>query len=329
MIRTAARNDKRLILFFSLLLIASATLADNALYTVKKGDRLISILQAHGFKPNHKDIYPFVAKTVELNKEHFATRSADYLIPGTELRLPENPFKKPVAAPEPVPAPPPKPEPVAPATIGYITLEKGEAYIYRNNEKQLTKTQKTLYAGDIIETSTNSIANINLIDDSQFNLGPATKFEIVNYHFPKNSADSNIDQNKKNISITHLFHGAVKSITGLIGKKDKKAYQFSTPIATIGIRGTEFITRFCQGNYCGDLSGTSVAVIQGSINLKNDTHEASLEKGEFSQLEDKTSKIIKTAIPEGFLDLERDTTSLEVNKSFWQWLIDIFKRFTH
>ena len=43
-----------------------------------------------------------------------------------------------------------------------------------------------------------------------------------------------------------LLKGGLRVATGLIGKRNPAAVSFSTPTATIGIRGTEFDARLCE-----------------------------------------------------------------------------------
>lgn len=48
-----------------------------------------------------------------------------------------------------------------------------------------------------------------------------------------------------------LLKGGFRSVSGLIGKANHDDYRVSTPVATIGIRGTQYGARLCQGD-CSD-----------------------------------------------------------------------------
>jgi hypothetical protein len=48
-----------------------------------------------------------------------------------------------------------------------------------------------------------------------------------------------------------LLKGGFRSVSGLIGKANHDDYRVSTPVATIGIRGTRYGARLCQGE-CSD-----------------------------------------------------------------------------
>jgi hypothetical protein len=62
-------------------------------------------------------------------------------------------------------------------------------------------------------------------------LQPQTQFRIDAYEF-KGQADGSEK------GFFSLLKGALRTITGAIGKKDRKAYRLDTAVATIGIRGT-------------------------------------------------------------------------------------------
>jgi hypothetical protein len=45
----------------------------------------------------------------------------------------------------------------------------------------------------------------------------------------------------------NLIEGGFRTITGLIAKQNPSDYQMNTPVATIGVRGTEYAVYFNQG----------------------------------------------------------------------------------
>ena len=51
----------------------------------------------------------------------------------------------------------------------------------------------------------------------------------------------------KNSVFFSRFSGGMRFITGLIGQRNHKAFRLSTPNATIGIRGTEFMVAMDKG----------------------------------------------------------------------------------
>ncbi len=100
----------------------------------------------------------------------------------------------------------------------------------------------TLHKGDTVETPAGSRAVLAFHDGSRVTLLAGTKFKIEGFRF-------NRERPKKNSLFLRLMRGGLRAVTGLIGKRNRHAYQLKTPVATIGIRGTGF-DLICQGD-CG------------------------------------------------------------------------------
>ena len=49
-----------------------------------------------------------------------------------------------------------------------------------------------------------------------------------------------------------LLKGGFRAVSGLIGHTRREDYAVQTPVATIGIRGTDYEVRMCSGD-CGDV----------------------------------------------------------------------------
>jgi hypothetical protein len=85
--------------------------------------------------------------------------------------------------------------------------------------------------GDTIRTGDNGRAQIRFADGAYVSLQPNTEFAIKDYSF-----DGKADGTERGFFA--LAKGAMRTVTGLIGRVNKNRYQLSTPTATIGIRGT-------------------------------------------------------------------------------------------
>ncbi len=91
----------------------------------------------------------------------------------------------------------------------------------------------TLEAGDLIKTM-GGRAQIRFSDGGYVSLQPNTEFRIDEYSY-----DGKTDGSEK--GFFSLVKGGLRAITGAIGHVNKKNYQVNTAVATIGIRGTEFL----------------------------------------------------------------------------------------
>ncbi|MFA7291029.1 MAG: FecR family protein [Rhodocyclaceae bacterium] len=87
--------------------------------------------------------------------------------------------------------------------------------------------------GDTIRTGDGGRAQVRFSDGALVSLQPATEFRIDNYQFA-NKPDG---QEKGFFS---LLKGGMRTITGLIGRRNRDNYKVTTSVATIGIRGTEY-----------------------------------------------------------------------------------------
>ena len=90
-----------------------------------------------------------------------------------------------------------------------------------------------LYNDDTLETGPGTQAVLAFRDDSRVTLGPATRFKINQFSF-------DADQPHNGRFGVALLKGTLRAITGLIGKANPRNVSFTTPTATIGIRGTGF-----------------------------------------------------------------------------------------
>ncbi|MEQ8662219.1 MAG: FecR family protein, partial [Gammaproteobacteria bacterium] len=89
--------------------------------------------------------------------------------------------------------------------------------------------------GDTIETRAGR-AWLRFTDGGYMSLQPGSEFRVDDYHFE----DREDGQER---SFFSLLKGGVRAITGLIGKSNRAGYRVTTPVATIGIRGTEYLAQ--------------------------------------------------------------------------------------
>ncbi|MFL6673965.1 MAG: FecR domain-containing protein [Massilia sp.] len=92
-------------------------------------------------------------------------------------------------------------------------------------------------SGDTLVSEKNTYAQIKFIDNSEITLKPGTTFRIENFAFEAGKPDADS-------AAFSLVKGGLRSITGLLGKRNKEKFALKTPTATIGIRGTTFIAQY-------------------------------------------------------------------------------------
>lgn len=92
-------------------------------------------------------------------------------------------------------------------------------------------------SGDTLVSEKNTYAQIKFIDNSEITLRPGTTFKVENFSYDAGKPDED------NASFS-LVKGGLRSITGLMGKRNKEKFSLKTPSATIGIRGTTFVAQY-------------------------------------------------------------------------------------
>ena len=108
----------------------------------------------------------------------------------------------------------------------------------------------SVFSGDIISTGPNSRLRLVFSDEGVIFLRPSTRFVIDSY---KHTGNAQQDESRFS-----LVKGGFRSVTGAIGQANHDKVKIETPVATIGIRGTDHEGRFCAGD-CLDLTNIGVS----------------------------------------------------------------------
>ena len=120
---------------------------------------------------------------------------------------------------------------IAFASIGKITVIKGDVSIKRGSTVLVAKTGTELEKHDFIATKKNGKVQIVFTDRTIFTVGKNSTLDIADYLYDESKP-------KKNRAKFNVLKGAFKSITGRIGKLNKSKFRLKTKSASIGIRGT-------------------------------------------------------------------------------------------
>lgn len=105
--------------------------------------------------------------------------------------------------------------------------------------------------GDAIATGADGYLYLKTIDDGFLILRPNSRARIVAYHVdPKQPANTRIK--------LELERGVARAISGEGAKQAKQNFRFNTPVAAIGVRGTDFTVYT-------DQETSRVAVISGGV----------------------------------------------------------------
>jgi hypothetical protein len=184
---------------------------------------------------------------------------------------------------------------------GRVVLATGQASASATDslEMRLLAKDDPVYSGEVVSSGPNSYVNLKFNDGGFTLLRPNSRFLIESY------ADAGAAPSPKDETTTsttaavaattapaaqesaasgssraffRLLKGGFRAVSGLIGKSDPEEYRISTPVATIGIRGTDYYVVLCDPLCAADpgfdtmlppgtspLGGVIVGVIRGNV----------------------------------------------------------------
>ncbi len=122
--------------------------------------------------------------------------------------------------------------------VGTVTDVSGPMVARRlDGSIKALSVQSAIEQGDTLVTEKGTYARIKLIDNGEITLRPNTQFKIENFSYEATKPESDS-------AFFTLLKGGLRSITGLLGKRNHEKFGLNTPTATIGIRGTTFIAEY-------------------------------------------------------------------------------------
>ncbi|HAT50935.1 MAG TPA: hypothetical protein DCS88_11460 [Alphaproteobacteria bacterium] len=133
-----------------------------------------------------------------------------------------------------------KPEQTAPQRepVGSVTQLKGMAFADFEKEKRVLEDSSPIFQGDRIVTGTKARVILRMKDDAVIALGEDSEFLVQEYTF-KVKPDDTVGEDEGNKGEVKLNKGVAKFTSGRLGKLKSKPFHLVTPVATMGVRGTE------------------------------------------------------------------------------------------
>ncbi|MDT8281466.1 MAG: FecR domain-containing protein [Gammaproteobacteria bacterium] len=153
----------------------------------------------------------------------------------------------------------------------------------------------SVYLGDKVITGESGSVRLKMIDDAVLDLGCFSIMVIEKYALNTTNRSS----------IINLLQGSLNKVTGKIGKLADDIYELKTPVASVGVRGTEYALRVFQSKGCGGTidadDGLYVEVIKGLVNVHNKVGSEVVAKGETAYVSLPKVAPKKVAIKPGIL----------------------------
>ena len=120
------------------------------------------------------------------------------------------------------------------ASVGEVSLVLGKAYLKSGDKRTPVQAGSIIKVSDQVITESNGHVHIRFVDDALVSVRPDSTLEIQRYDFDEKSPkDSSIKLN--------LLEGVTRAISGEGAHAARDRFRLNTPVAAIGVRGTDFV----------------------------------------------------------------------------------------
>lgn len=145
-------------------------------------------------------------------------------------------------------------QPSTPPVVGEATLVIGRARIVATDGSSSNAlVGSAVRVGDRIETQAGGHVYLRFVDGGNVSIRPQSRMQIESY-------SHNPQQPQLGAIKFKLEEGTARSITGAWGEAARERFRLNTPVAAIGVRGTDFTVR-------SDAESTTATVYTGAIVL--------------------------------------------------------------
>ena len=139
-----------------------------------------------------------------------------------------------------------------PAVVGEASLVIGVAHVASADGVVRPVARGTLVReGDRIETDAGGHVHLRFVDGARLSVRPSSRLHIENYAHSDQQPELNAIKFRLDV-------GVVRSITGAWGEASRERFRLNTPVAAIGVKGTDFIAS-------SDADKTLASVFTGAI----------------------------------------------------------------
>lgn len=195
---------------------------------------------------------------------------------------------------------------------GRVLTTKGEVTATDRDDFQRPLSRNdVVYPGETLRTGSGARLQVRFRDDGLVDLKPDSVFEIERYEEATGERGGS--------AVMHLLKGALRTITGAIGKGEDDQYAVDTPVATIGIRGTDYSLEFCDSACAGNgrAPGLYGRVDEGSIVTETGAGSSAFDTGDYFFVPQGGAPQRIIAPPEGILvDDEEEDEGESVSEDF-------------
>jgi hypothetical protein len=126
---------------------------------------------------------------------------------------------------------------------GLVVASRGTVIATGKDDSRELKQGDEIFISDEIMTGPKSFAVLQFLDGAKVTIKPNSEIVIDDYVYNGNADDK---------AQLNLVSGGLRVITGAMAKNNPENYKVKTPVALMGVRGTEFAVQLCGDDLCED-----------------------------------------------------------------------------
>ena len=130
---------------------------------------------------------------------------------------------------------------IAEDSAGMVVASRGEVVAVSNGGSRILKQGDFVYINDEIMTANRSFAVLQFVDGAKVTVRPDSLMIVETYIYNGDDNDA---------ATLSLVSGGLRVITGAMAKTNPENYKVRTPVALMGVRGTEFAIMLCGDDIC-------------------------------------------------------------------------------
>ena len=273
---------------------------------VQKGQTLHNIVKR--LYPDRPQDWPKLSKDiVRLNTHAFINSDPTKMKAGVRLKLPQKVVIQTAAGKA--------------KKVGVVVEMSGSVLaVDKSKVSRALSKGSSVFLGDKVITGETGYVRLQMIDKAVLDLRCFSIMVIEDYAL----------NNTSRRSILNLLQGSLKKVTGEIGKMADDVYELRTPVASVGVRGTEYALRVFQSKGCGGTldadDGLYLEVIKGLVDIHNVAGKEVIAKGETAYVPLPNTAPQKTKIKPGIIKPVEKVEVVEPEDegtSLWWWLLGI------
>ena len=132
---------------------------------------------------------------------------------------------------------------VAEDSTGMVVASRGDVIALSNGGSRELKQGDFIYVKDEIMTTNRSFVVLQFEDGAKVTVRPDSTLIIESYLYNGDVGDE---------AELNLVSGGLRVITGAMAKSNPENYKVRTPVALMGVRGTEFSVMLCGDQICAE-----------------------------------------------------------------------------